>query len=328
MHKPIPLIFTHYGNSSYLSYTLRQAKYTNPDRELVLIGDDSNYDVAIQAGWKHYNLDDFQSSKRDEFNFHFRWVQGKDHDPIKGKKDWLRYVSERFFVIEKFIQERNIDYLWHFDSDTMILHELSDYETRILELGLDCTTQCNDSCLSGIISRKVIEDYCSCMIEDYKDEVFLASQQKEFDDINTGYAYTEMRAFKKYRSQLHPNTRHLASLFSSESIWFDDCICQDHGFSMAWAEKLEKSIKDFFSIKGDIVCRKYEGEKIFATINCSWVSRDVYQWIERVSRGEAEGQSERLVEYLSCTPGDRLKHALKRSAKFLLYKVKGILFAA
>ncbi len=324
MYKSFPLVFTHYGNSNYLTHTLRQARYSNPDRELVLIGDSSNHNVAIQSGWKHYDLNDFKSSKRDEFNSRFRWIQGKNHDPIKGGKDWLKYVSERFFVIENFIQEKEISHVWHFDSDTMILHELSRYESKVLEMELDGTTLCNDACPSGLISERLIKDYCSHMIEDYKDEVFLASQQKEFDETNPTYAYTEMRAFQRYRSEMRPNVQHLASLFSKENVWFDDCICQDHSFSMAWAEKLEKNVKDFYGIEGEIVCKGAGGLKTFATINCSWVSPGVYEWIEAVSRGRVEHQSKRLIEYLSCTPGDRWKYALRRRAKFLFHKTKNI----
>lgn len=322
MQKYCPLVFTHYGNSDYLFYTLRQAKYSNPGKDLILIGDKDNYEIATQSGWKHYDFNHLQSPKRDEFNARFRWVQGKNHYPVKGGKDWLRYVSERFFAVETFLQENNIFHIWHFDSDTMILHDLSNYESKIIESGLDCTTLCNDSCPSGFISKKVIQDYCSHMIEDYKNEFFLALQQKEFDEVNTGYAYTEMRAFENYRFHLKPITKHLASLFSTEDIWFDDCMCQDHGFSAAWADKLGKAIKDFSSIDGSIICQKNERAKNFATINCSWVSLDVYQWIENISRGQVGQQPKRLVEYLAYTREQRFKHFLKSNLKSLFNNVR------
>jgi hypothetical protein len=322
MQRHCPLVFTHYGNSDYLLHTLKQARRSNPEKELILIGDNSNHDIATQSGWKHYNLNHFKSPKRDEFNARFRWIQGRDHHPVKGGKDWLRYVSERFFVVEAFLQESDIFHIWHFDSDTMILHDLSDYESKIIESGLDCTTLCNDSCPSGIISKEVVQDYCSHMIEDYKDELFLASQQKEFDEVNTGYAYTEMRAFENYRSSLKPDTKHLASLFSSEDIWFDDCMCQDHGFSVAWADKLEKTIKDFSDINGNIICQKDGSVKTFATINCSWVSPDVYQWIENIQRKQARNQPKKLVDHLSYTRKERFKRLLRHNSKSFFHKIR------
>jgi hypothetical protein len=139
------LIFTHYGNSFYLPFTLSQASASNPNAHRILIGDSTNSTVAIEYGWDHIDLTELRSAKRDAFNAAFYWVQGSHHNPVRGGKDWLRYVSERFFVIENFCHTQKIEHFWHFDSDTMILHDLACYEHDILEKRIDCTTLCNNS---------------------------------------------------------------------------------------------------------------------------------------------------------------------------------------
>src|SRR5262245_25312256 len=123
-----PIIFTHYGITDYLAYTLRQATRTNPDKPRILVGDSANHQIALANGWMHTDINSLGSTKRDMFNARFRWVQGKHHVPVKGGKDWLRYVFERFFVIEEFLNRNNVKSFWHFDSDTMILMPLTSFE--------------------------------------------------------------------------------------------------------------------------------------------------------------------------------------------------------
>ena len=90
---PAPLVFTHYGDSDYLGFTLAQAKSSNPDRRCILLGDDLNQETARSAGWEHVAYRELYSSKRDAFNARFFWIQGASHNPVKGGEDWLRFVS-------------------------------------------------------------------------------------------------------------------------------------------------------------------------------------------------------------------------------------------
>ncbi|QPN65904.1 hypothetical protein H8F26_13670 [Synechococcus sp. CBW1006] len=119
------------------------------------------------------------------------------------------------------------------------------------------------------------------MINDYRDKSFLLNQQKEFDEISPSYAFTEMRAFLRFRQASELRTRSLSSFFSDQGIWFDDCICQSHGFSMAWADKARRKIKDLYW-KNLEVCALSEDklEFRFATLNCSWLPIDAFEWLE------------------------------------------------
>lgn len=311
-----PLIFTHYGLSDYLPYTLRQARKSNPSKECVLIGDKYNKNIALDCGWKHIFIDEIKSNKRDEFNARFKWIQGPHHNPIRGGKDWLRYVSERFFVIEAFLTNENIDSLWHFDSDTMIIHELSDYEAILRKDNIKCTTLCNDMCPSGYIYSSVIKDFCSSMIDDFNDTNFINEQQEEFDNINLGYAYTEMRAFKRFRKKTGLATAKLSSYFSYKSIWFDECICQEHGFKTIYSAKLGRSIKNFYFYDEEIYATTEQGKEFcFAIINCSWVTTDVFAWIERVSQNKKP--SFRLIDSLGLKTSQKVKLLFSKILKKL-----------
>ena len=38
----IPIVFTHFGKSDFLELAINQAKFTNPNSEIYLLGDDAN----------------------------------------------------------------------------------------------------------------------------------------------------------------------------------------------------------------------------------------------------------------------------------------------
>ena len=278
---PAPLVFTHYGDPDYLAFTLAQAKASNPERRCILLGDDLNQETARSAGWEHVEYRELCSSKRDAFNARFFWIQGISHNPMKGGEDWLRFVSERFFCLEAFLINERIDSFWHFDSDTMILHDLSAYERELADSGFDAFTLCNDACPSGYIQTALIAEFCKSMIEDYEDKNFIRASLQDFRRLGPAHAYTEMEAFCRYREKCSVKTARLSSFFSDRNVWFDDCMCQDHGFQFVNAPRLGKKIKNFYSDKsGRICCQQVDGTSYeFATINCSWVSTDVYAWI-------------------------------------------------
>ena len=51
-----PIVFIHTGYSDYMEYSLRQAKHTNPDTEIILLGDDVNDRFPFVT---HVNIKDY-----------------------------------------------------------------------------------------------------------------------------------------------------------------------------------------------------------------------------------------------------------------------------
>lgn len=267
------IIFSHYGNSDYLNFTLQCARITNQDARLVLLGDDSNLAVAERWGWEHYNFSNFKSSLLDRFDKVYKPVQGVKHQNIKGGKDWLRYVFERWFFIEEFVTQQGIKRFWHFDSDTMILKDLKSYDEALVRY--DFSAQCNGSCLNGIISTQVASEYCVHICDLFDNLSYIAKQQIEFDTINPSYAFTEMRAFEHYIQQTNRPWKHLLT-YQNDMI-FDDCICQDHGFEMCEL-KNGQVVKRFFSRQGNVYANSGGKEVEFVTLNLSWVPIFVFEW--------------------------------------------------
>ncbi len=309
----VPLIFTHYGANFYLPYTLYQAKKSNPQTRCILIGDDANKKIATQSKWEHVVMSDIVSKKCDHFNAKFRWIQGKKHNPIKGGKDWLRYVFERFFAIEEFIKTENLENYWHFDSDTMILKDLKRFEQRLREANIDCTTLCNDMCPSGFIKASFTESYTNSIISNFEDNDFLRLQQREFDKHTPENAFTEMRAFTIHRRNNKIRSMPLSSAFRDLNIWFDDCICQEDGFETTWGDKINREIKNLYWDKGKLWANQIKINKAFtfATVNCSWTSELVFQWIASYQE-ELPLKKKYIKDYLKFNKEEAILNILKK----------------
>ena len=95
-----PIIFIHYGNSPYLKYTLEAAKRTNPNKEIILLGDRSNKKYANNSNVTFYPFKDFRQSELiSRFNSVYRHIAGEEH----GRKNWTYFVFLRWFIIYDFL---------------------------------------------------------------------------------------------------------------------------------------------------------------------------------------------------------------------------------
>ena len=268
------IVFSHYGYSDYLEYTLQCARKTNPFARLIFLGDQSNKEIAHKHGWEHFYFENYNGDLNKRFCSAFRHIQGKNHNPIKNGKDWLRYVFERWFYIENFVQQENISRFWHFDSDTMILRDLGYFAETLSDF--EFTVQCNNTCLNGLMNKEVVSDYCRHICDLFESPDYLAKQQLEFDTINPDYAFTEMRAFDDFK--MKSDLRWANLMLYNDQYVFDDCICQEHGFQMT---KLFKGpfVKDVHSIDG-FFCGIRDGQKVsFVTLNLSWVPIYLFRWV-------------------------------------------------
>ncbi|MEM1005872.1 MAG: hypothetical protein AAGK26_10835 [Pseudomonadota bacterium] len=278
-----PLVFCHYGNAAYLQYTLRCARRTNPDSRLVLLGDDENKATARNAGWEHFDYRDFRSNRQDDFNSVYKPIQGRKHKRLhqfKGKKDWLKFVFERWYHIEGFVTENSFDRFWHFDSDTMILRKLAGYERALSRY--DYTTQCNAACLNGYVRTRLLTDYNAHTIGLFEDAQFLDNQQREFDEKYPEYAFTEMRAFFEFTQNTDAKGLHLMT-FSADEV-FDDALRQKHGFETVNYHK-DEFVKDV-RFNGDRITGMRDGREIaFVTLNMSWLPILAYRWVFRALNG-------------------------------------------
>lgn len=279
-----PIIFCHYGNSEYLPYVMQLASEKNPEKDIILLGDDSNKWLGEKFRIKHFLFADYNGGVEIElFDRVYRVVKGSRHRNMRDKVDWVNFVFKRWFYVYNFITSENIGPFWHFDSDNLILDDLSDHESKFS--GSDCTEQCEGACINGFISnRSVVYRYLKHINKLFQDDAYLAKMQSDFDLFDSEYAFTEMAAYVDFKKADNPKTMRLNSFKNDES--FDDCLCHEHDMLMEYYPPLGRKIKRVFFKKGCAYAIHQKSGAVvrLVSLNMSWLSLEFYKVVlENVS---------------------------------------------
>jgi hypothetical protein len=212
-----PIIFCHYGGSNYLYYTLFSAKLSNPKKNVILLGDSLNKYIAVKLGIFHIDFTQYETEENVlNFDNDFKFIAGESH----GRKDWTKFVFKRWFYVNEYLKKNNIDSFWHFDSDNLIISDLSKKEEYFMNY--DNTEQCGGICINGFISsRLIISMYTNHILNLFNDQKYLANQtEKCFSNPN--FAFTEMAAYNDYKKHYNLKTVRLNTILSGAT--FDDCL--------------------------------------------------------------------------------------------------------
>jgi hypothetical protein len=279
---------------------------------MFFLGDESNRDVAKRHGWIHFNIDEFRSRKNEAFDAVFRHVQGKEHHHIKNSKDWLKYVFERWIFIGEFLKRQDIKDFWHFDSDTMVLHNLQEYEYLFDEY--DNSEQCSGICLNGFSKTEVVDEYTDTIIDLFKDEEYLAGKQRIFDSEHPNWAFTEMAAYKTYTERVSRPRIYLRTI--SDNLTFDDALMNEHGFSM-WRLPTGERIKDIYFENGRCYGFRNSKKVEFATLNLSWYRDYVFDWVL-----QSLSVPKSSVKSIQCPLGEYVWYMLQKAKKLFIPNVR------
>ena len=202
-----PLIFLHIGDIFYLKYTLKSAVFHNQNIDVILIGDNSNKKYE-KLGVKHFHFNDYlDSNDIKEFQTYFQLIGGTQFLEINTSKgyNWTKYNFLKWFVLRNFLEKQGLKSCWIFDSDNMVLCNLS--KKNFFFEHLDCTVRPAFSMIMGKINNlEVLQNYCTTIIQLFKDKKFLDKQRLEFIDYPK-YGFTMMRAFMKFHEKYNNRYR-------------------------------------------------------------------------------------------------------------------------
>jgi hypothetical protein len=109
----IPIIFMHFGDSDYLQYSLLQAKKSNKDSDIILIGDESNNKYSFI---KHANINDSPSGQA--------FAKLYQHLSFNSYEYEL-FCIQRWFILRDFMAKHQISRCYHQDSDVMLYEDIS-----------------------------------------------------------------------------------------------------------------------------------------------------------------------------------------------------------
>ena len=106
-----PIILIHRGDSFYLAHTIAQARSSNPESRLILLGDRSN---SFYLGVEHHRYEDYFDEAR-EFAKLFTYEYFPNY-----QYPWILFCHQKYFALRDFVRAQGIDRFLLIDSDVMI----------------------------------------------------------------------------------------------------------------------------------------------------------------------------------------------------------------
>jgi hypothetical protein len=151
----VPIVFLHQNNSEHLAHSLAQAKRSNPDSTVFLLGDDSNNQYA---GVKHYQLRDYFTGAS---QFAAVYKHYSTHSPA-----FELICFQRWFILREFLAAHKIDRCVYLDSDVLLYANVTDDMEKFRRF--DFTLCWNIiGCVFFLTHREGLERLCRFMMDLY-----------------------------------------------------------------------------------------------------------------------------------------------------------------
>jgi len=320
-----PIIFLHYNDSPYLKYTLRVAKFFNPHKKVIFLGDASNSKYK-KYGIEHFLFDNYADTPMiDSFLKVYQRVGGTKFQRInsnKGGEDWTKFNFMKWFVLLNFIQKNNISKFWTFDTDTMIVSDLSRLEERYE--AFDYTVMNNNHQLQGLVNNQLyLEKFCSLVIGLFLDEAYLTHLKNTEFKENPSFGFTIMRVFKELASRCQPNVKPLEDIINQE--YFDTCICAVKD-EIPYDEKIRgRTLKKLFYTEDGLLYVLNSSINQYVrvlTTNLSWVPTYVYDKVYKIVMNQNSAfNASKEGELKELSLSETIKSAWKRKIYSSLNKL-------
>lgn len=190
----LPIVFIHTGYSSYLEFTLRQAKHTNPDSDLILLGDESNNRFDFIT---HVNMKDC-FGQANEFAKVYQHYSTNTYE-------YELFCFQRWFVLEEYLLSKGYEEVFVCDSDIMLYSNISDVVNSNysdIDIGVVYNATKNHVCI-GLSYWKVkyLKYLNECMLEIYKNKDCLNQMKSLWSEEVARHgvgSISDMRAAKKF----------------------------------------------------------------------------------------------------------------------------------
>lgn len=275
--KNSPIIFCHYGKSKYLKYVFECVKISNPNTEIILLGDSSNQKIARNYGLKHFLLKDYDfGDDLKIFDQVYKLIATKAFDAFKHGKDWNEFVFRKWFILNNFLVKHKIERFWHFDSDNMIFSNLSTLEHKYLDL--DCTVQCHGKCMKGFFAnQKIIERYIKKINEVFSCPKHIDSFRHKIKNAANLSCITEMTIYGIFDKEESFKSIMLNKVDNASS--FDDLIYSADGMQVEKFPLGGNPKMVFMNIDGRFICKEQSsGNPVeMHALNLSWVPIYIYK---------------------------------------------------
>jgi hypothetical protein len=217
---PPPIILIHRGDSFYLAHTIAQARSSNPESRLILLGDRSN---SFYLGVEHHRYEDYFDEAR-EFAKLFTYEYFPNY-----QYPWILFCHQKYFALRDFVLAQGIDSFLLIDSDVMLYEPIEPFFRHYA--GTRLTVSCPETgpvahaAFAVVNDSAVISELCTLYTE-----MFSQSFDQLRETTGTDIFYEMVGLFlllKKGRSGV------LNTYFEGESFAINHSMLEDPRFEYA-----------------------------------------------------------------------------------------------
>ncbi len=191
------IIFIHKGNPRYLKFALLNAKKSNPNSNIILLGDNSNSNLSKLCN--HHYISDFLDSA-EEFKKIYIHQSNNSYD-------FELFCFQRWFILKDFVIKNQLKHFIACDSDVLIFDDLSqyyDYSTWKQNY-LNVVDNNGPQCV--YFTKESIINFCNYISNQYSNKIYLErlnNRWKHFLDNKLSGGNCDMTMFTNYKSDF-PN---------------------------------------------------------------------------------------------------------------------------
>ncbi|EDX78816.1 hypothetical protein MC7420_7469 [Coleofasciculus chthonoplastes PCC 7420] len=261
----IPIIFIHYGNSNCLFQSIWQAKQSNPDSPIILLGDQANIHYHWLLGIDHYLIKAYTDNSRYSLKHYV-------HLSTNGEL-FERFCIERWFILYRFLQQRpDIPRCVYLDSDVLIYDLLDPPADELAHFGM---TMVGYSAHTNFVSNKnVLGEFCLFIQQHYNEpskKSWLHDHYSKFIEKHGCGGISDMTFFHKFRAYHSDEIGIISDVFGKDLMYtFDERIDTDFG-----GYEMQNGFKNIFWLNGKPYCKNNLNRKIvkFNTLHFQGASK-------------------------------------------------------
>lgn len=245
----LPIVIIHKCNSRYLIYTIAQAKASNPQSKIYLIGDASN--AHYQSVEHHYIADYFEGAEKFASVYKHR-----NTNPYR----YQVFTHQRWFILNDFMTRNELSQCFYMDSDVMVYVDLTEESKKFQEFDITLSKNPVSETLCAhctfINNREVLNDFCDFLIKAYSEPSLFQIMESHYQQCrqnNLPGGACDMVAFREYE-KMNCAKIGLTSIIREDSV-YDHSISRSDGFEM------KDGMKNIYFIENQPYCNTVDEEK-------------------------------------------------------------------
>lgn len=209
----IPIIFIHRGNPDYLKYSLMQAHRSNPNSDIVLIGDETNdkYDFV-----RHKDIRNYSKTAR-KFAEVYKHLSRNDYN-------YELFCIERWFILCEFMRKKQLNHVFYMDSDVMLFADITKEQENhfFAPLGMfynDAPCAIGHSFFAN--DYVALEKMCEFMMRCYTDSKLFKHISKLYKsnvEANVGWEISDMVLLKMFLEHAPFAVQNIGKIYNQSSF--------------------------------------------------------------------------------------------------------------